>query len=93
MDIMVEGDTEELKAGTEKFLSLKRLVSILEQYLSKVNRNDPLNLDPVTGGEMAAEMVSRWKLAVNTAENIHKMKVRFHLHLAITVTVTSLLIR
>jgi len=76
MDIMVEGDTEELKAGTEKFLSLKRLVSILEQYLSKVNRNDPLNLDPVTVGEMAAEMVSRWKLAVNTAENIHKMKVQ-----------------
>ena len=42
MDIMVEGDTDELKVGTEQFLSLKRRVSILEQYLSKVN------LDPVT---------------------------------------------
>ena len=42
MDIMVEGDTDELKVATEQFLSLKRRVSILEQYLSKVN------LDPVT---------------------------------------------
>ena len=42
MDIMVEGDTDELNVGTEQFLSLKRRVSILEQYLSKVN------LDPVT---------------------------------------------
>ena len=43
----------------------------------------------MTVGEMAAEMVSRWKLAVNTAENIHKMKVQLHLNLATTVTVTS----
>ena len=40
---------------------------------------------------MAAEMVSR-KLAVNTAENIRKMKVQLHLHLATTVPVTRLLI-
>ena len=59
LDIMVEGEPDELKVGTEQFLSLKRLVSILEQYLSKVNRNDPLNLDLVTVGEIAAEMVSR----------------------------------
>jgi len=76
MDIMVEGEREELKVGTDQFLSLKKLVSLLEQYLSRANRTDPLNLDPVTVGETAAEMVSRWKLAVNTAENIHSMKVQ-----------------
>lgn len=76
MDIMVEGDMEELKVGTDHFLSLKKLISLLEQYLSRVCRPDPLNLDPVTVGEMAAEMVSRWKLAINTAENIHSMKVQ-----------------
>ena len=41
-----------------------------------VNMNDPLNLDPVIVGEMAAEMSSRWKLAVRRVENIHSMKVQ-----------------
>eukprot|EP00092_Neocalanus_flemingeri_P037673 GFUD01041012.1.p1 GENE.GFUD01041012.1~~GFUD01041012.1.p1 ORF type:complete len:570 (+),score=193.85 GFUD01041012.1:87-1712(+) len=76
MDIMVEGEMEELKVGTDQFDSLKKLVSLLEQYLGRVGRNDPLNLDPVTVGELAAEMASRWKMAVNTAENIHSMKVQ-----------------
>eukprot|EP00092_Neocalanus_flemingeri_P018341 GFUD01019850.1.p1 GENE.GFUD01019850.1~~GFUD01019850.1.p1 ORF type:complete len:535 (+),score=179.90 GFUD01019850.1:63-1667(+) len=67
MDIMVEGEMEELKVGTDQFDSLKKLVSLLEQYLGRVGRNDPLNLDPVTVGELAAEMASRWKMAVNTA--------------------------
>ena len=43
-----------------------------------VNMNDPLNLDPVIliVVEMAAEMSSRWKLAVLRVENIHSMKVQ-----------------
>eukprot|EP00090_Calanus_glacialis_P040815 TRINITY_DN7142_c0_g1_i1.p1 TRINITY_DN7142_c0_g1~~TRINITY_DN7142_c0_g1_i1.p1 ORF type:complete len:281 (+),score=83.10 TRINITY_DN7142_c0_g1_i1:869-1711(+) len=78
MNLMVEGDMEELRVGTESFQALKQLVSLLEQYLSRVNTNDPLNLDPVIliVVEMAAEMSSRWKLAVRRVENIHSMKVQ-----------------
>jgi len=76
MDLMVEGDTEELKFETEQFQSLKELIGILEQYLSRVNMNDPLNLDPVTVGEKAGEMSSRWKLAVDRAKFIHSMRVQ-----------------
>ena len=56
MDLMVEGDMEELRVGTTSFQALKQLVSLLEQYLIRVNTNDPINLDPVIVGEMAAEM-------------------------------------
>lgn len=76
MDLMVEGDMEEVRVGTESFQALKQLVSLLEQYLSRVNTNDPLNLDPVIVGEMAAEMSSRWKLALQRVENIHSMKLQ-----------------
>jgi len=76
MDLMVEGDIEELRVGTEPFLALKQLVNLLEQYLSRVNTNDPLNLDPVLVGEKAAEMSSRWKLTLQRVENIHSMKVQ-----------------
>jgi len=76
IDLMVEENTDELKAGSEQYHSIKKLISLLEQYLTKANMNDPLNLDPVIVGETAGEMVSRWKLAVNKAANIHSLRVK-----------------
>jgi len=75
IDLMVEGEVTELSVKSPQHSALKKLVSLVEQYLSKLDRNDPLDLDPVKVGELAAELISRWHLAVNAAENIHSMKI------------------
>ena len=76
IDLMVEGSTDELKFGSDQYYSMKKLILLLEHYLTKANMNDPLNLDPVIVGESAGEMASRWKLAVHRAANIHSMRVQ-----------------
>jgi len=76
MDLMVEGTTDELRAGSDQYHSMKKLINMLEQYLTRANMNDPLNLDPVIVGETAQEMASRWKLAVNRASHIHSMRLQ-----------------
>jgi len=73
-DSIVSLDFEELRVGTDKFEAMKELLGILEKYRNKLRLNDPLDLDPNVAGELTGEIIIRWKMCINTAENLFTWK-------------------
>merc|ERR1712226_649707 len=75
MDHMYSGHPIDGRFQSEHLIALKGVLGMVEEYRGRVGRQDTLDLDPVTVLETAAELVSRWRMALITAENIHTLKL------------------
>ena len=76
IDIFVDISDATKKVTSEEFENMQWLLDFVEQFniINFKGKKDPKNLDQTVKIKFAESLVSRWRLYINKAENIHKLK-------------------